>query len=133
MDTDWTLPVEGMTCATCAMRVEKALAKVPGVHQAVVNLATEMASVKADPGVKLDMMRTAVEKAGYELGDAQRTEPLQAHWWPAAVAALLSLPLFLPMLGLLFGADWMLPGWWQFALATPVQFWLGGRFYRAAW
>jgi Cu+-exporting ATPase len=37
------------------------------------------------------------------------------------------------MAGMVFGADWMLPGWWQFALATPVQFWLGGRFYRAGW
>jgi Cu+-exporting ATPase len=103
------------------------------VHAATVNLATEVASVKADPSLRINTMRTAIEKAGYELGDAQRKEPVQAHWWPVAVAALLSLPLFLPMIGMLFGADWALPGWWQFALATPVQFWLGGRFYRAGW
>jgi len=133
MDTDWTLPVEGMTCATCAMRVEKALAKVPGVHEAIVNLATEMATIKADPGVKLGAMRTAVEKAGYELGDPARTEPHQAAVWPVIASALLSLPLIVPMAAMLAGADWMLPGWWQFAFATPVQFWLGARFYRAAW
>jgi Cu+-exporting ATPase len=133
METDWTLPVEGMTCATCAMRVEKALAKVPGVREAIVNLATEKAAVKADAGVKLDAMRAAVEKAGYELGDPQRTEPLRAEAWPVVVSALLSLPLILPMAALLFGFDLMLPAWLQFALATPVQFWLGARFYRAAW
>ena len=133
MDTDWTLPVEGMTCATCAMRVEKALAKVPGVHEAVVNFATEVAAVKAEPGVGIDAMRAAVEKAGYELGDPRRTEPAQAAWWPVALAALLALPLILPMAAMALGADWALPGWWQFAFATPVQFWLGGRFYRAGW
>ena len=52
------------------------------------------------------------------------------HLW---FAALLSLPLVLPMLGLLWGEHWMLPGWLQFALATPVQFWLGARFYKAGW
>src|SRR3569832_1011637 len=133
MDTDWTLPVEGMTCATCAMRVEKALAKVPGVHEAVVNFATEVAAVKAEPGVGIDAMRAAVEKAGYELGDPRRTGPAQAAGWPVALAALLALPLILPMAAMALGADWALPGWWQFAFATPVQFWLGGRFYRAGW
>ena len=49
------------------------------------------------------------------------------------IAAVLSLPLALPMIGLLWGEHWMLPGWVQWALATPVQFWLGARFYRAAW
>jgi Cu+-exporting ATPase len=49
------------------------------------------------------------------------------------IAAALSLPLVAPMLGLLLGEHWMLPGWLQFALATPVQFWLGARFYRAGW
>ena len=49
------------------------------------------------------------------------------------LAAALSLPLALPMAGMLAGADWMLPGWLQLLLATPVQFWLGARFYRAGW
>jgi P-type Cu+ transporter len=133
MSTDWTLPVEGMTCASCASRVEKALAKVPGVREATVNLATEVATVKADQGVKLESMRTAVEKAGYEIGDAQRTEPQRPEWWPVALSALLSLPLVVPMFAMMFGIDWALPGWWQFAFATPVQFWLGARFYRAGW
>ncbi|NIV39059.1 MAG: copper-transporting ATPase, partial [Anaerolineae bacterium] len=54
-------------------------------------------------------------------------------WWPVVLAAVLSLPLVLPMVGMPFGADWALNGWVQLALATPVQFWLGARFYRAGW
>ncbi len=111
MSTDWTLPIEGMTCASCASRVEKALAKVPGVREAAVNLATEIATVKADTGVKLEAMRAAVEKAGYEVGEAERVEPPRHEWWPVALAALLSLPLIVPMFAMLFGADWALPGW----------------------
>src|SRR5690349_6243866 len=101
MDTDWTLPIEGMTCASCAFRVEKALAKVPGVREASVNLATEVATVKTDPGVRLDVMRTAVEKAGYEVGDAQRAKQPAREWWPVTVSALLSLPLIVPMFAML--------------------------------
>jgi len=142
---DWSLPVVGMTCASCAGRVEKALASVPGVREASVNLATEVATVKADPALDLQAMRSAVEKAGYEVGEqAQRldageptlpapTAPPRNDWWPVALSALLSLPLIIPMFGMLFGADWSLPGAWQLALATPVQFWLGARFYRAGW
>jgi Cu+-exporting ATPase len=55
------------------------------------------------------------------------------EWWPVAVASVLTLPLVLPMLLQLFGIDWMPDGWVQLALATPVQFWLGARFYRAGW
>jgi len=142
---DWSLPVVGMTCASCAGRVEKALASVPGVREASVNLATEVATVKADPALDLQAMRAAVEKAGYEVGEqAQRLDAGEApvttpmtqppnEWWPVALSALLSLPLVIPMFGMLVGADWSLPGAWQLALATPVQFWLGGRFYRAGW
>ncbi|GAC1604166.1 MAG: hypothetical protein NVS3B2_09450 [Ramlibacter sp.] len=62
---DWSFPVEGMTCASCAGRVEKALAALPGVTEATVNLATEVASVKAGSQVDLGALRGAVEKAGY--------------------------------------------------------------------
>ncbi|AKJ30723.1 heavy metal translocating P-type ATPase [Caldimonas brevitalea] len=205
----WSFPVEGMTCASCVARVEKFLAAVPGVKDATVNLATEAATVEADAAVGLDSLRSAVEKAGYQL--AEQTVELQiegmtcascvgrvekalrrvpgvvaaevnlateralvrvaareadssslvaavekagyaaapvaamagqapatavrrgADWWPIALAAALSLPLVLPMFGALWGSDWMLPGWVQWALATPVQFWLGARFYRAGW
>ncbi|MGE5115209.1 MAG: copper ion binding protein, partial [Betaproteobacteria bacterium] len=66
---DWSLPIEGMTCASCVARVERALARVPGVVQAQVNLATEAASVRAAPSVALADLRAAVEKAGYHVAE----------------------------------------------------------------
>jgi Cu+-exporting ATPase len=225
----WTLPIDGMSCASCAGRVERALAAVPGVAQAGVNLATEVASVRGDASVGLDALRAAVEGAGFSVaqrserlgiegmscascagrvekalrqvpgvvaadvnlatetaevrlagrdGDAMAREGQAAALadavrkagydvrtadpadvpaggagrgvragassgrpapqagrggWRVAAAAALALPLVLPMAGMPFGLHAMLPGWVQFALATPVQFWLGARFYRAGW
>jgi Cu+-exporting ATPase len=137
-----SLSIEGMTCASCVSRVEKALRKVPEVTFSEVNLATEKAEVKfvgrADD--VLPRLLATVEKAGYAAklpqaadGHAEAAKAGWPDWWPVAVAAALSLPLVFPMLGMLFGADWALPGWWQLAFATPVQFWLGARFYRSAW
>jgi Cu+-exporting ATPase len=134
-----SLSVSGMTCASCVARVERALTKVPGVIGASVNLATEKAQVTS-VGVPVDRLIAAVEKAGYDAAlpsDAAATEgasrrPLPA-WWAVAAAALLSLPLIVPMFGMPFGVDWSLPGWLQLVLATPVQFWLGARFYKAGW
>ncbi|OON63387.1 copper-transporting ATPase [Massilia sp. KIM] len=137
---DTTLRIEGMTCASCVARVEKALQAVPGIDSASVNLATEKASVRGS--ATADALVEAVRKAGYEAAldlPAAPGAPAPAEegglpsWWPVAVAALLSAPLVAPMLGQPFGIDWMLPGWLQWALATPVQFWLGARFYRAGW
>ena len=134
-----TLEIDGMTCASCVSRVEKALSKVEGVVSAQVNLATESAQVQFAGGiVGVDALVAAVDKAGYAAklsataGATTSTRPT-APWWPVAVAAALSLPLVVPMLGLLFGSHWMLNGWLQLALATPVQFWLGARFYVAGW
>ena len=136
---DWVLSIAGMTCASCSGRVEKALQNVPGVSNATVNLATEKAHVKASSTVTLDMLIAAVVKAGYEASlptdskhSAEQSDRLPT-WWRVALSALLTLPLILPMLGLPFGKDWALPGWVQLLCATPVQFWLGGRFYKAGW
>jgi P-type Cu+ transporter len=79
-----------------------------------------------------------VQRAGYEARTVAERGAAPAHanadaGWRVALAALLSAPLVLPMLADLFGRHWMLPAWWQFALATPVQFWLGARFFRAGW
>lgn len=207
LDIDWTFPVEGMTCASCVSRVEKAIGKVPGVSQVAVNLATESASVMAAPEVGMKALRDAVQQAGY--GVAQQTvqlsiggmtcascvgrvekalkrlpnvasadinlatetatvklnsrdadtgalvvaieragytartasagenaagQPTTSNpWWPVAVAATLSMPLMMPMVAMLLGLDWSLPASVQLALATPVQFWLGARFYRSGW
>ncbi|MGJ7916234.1 heavy metal translocating P-type ATPase [Massilia sp. LXY-6] len=129
------LAVRGMTCASCVARVEKALKKVPGVLDASVNLATEQATVQG-AALDADAIVAAVAQAGYEAAPVQRGAPRVEEeasglpsWWPVAAAAILSLPLVLPMVF----HGWMLPGWLQLLLATPVQFWLGARFYRAGW
>jgi Cu+-exporting ATPase len=135
-----TLDISGMTCASCSSRVEKALSKVPGVLEASVNLATERATVTLLQGGSAAALIAAVERAGYGAQLPQPTGEAQAaptralpDWWPVALAIGLSLPLVAPMLASLAGAHWMLPGWLQWLLATPVQFWLGARFYRAGW
>ena len=138
-EQSFELAIGGMTCASCAGRVEKALRNVPGVVEASVNLATERAAVRGVRGaVDAGVLVAAVEKAGYEASPV--TDPAQAAtsqegpaWWPVAVAAVLSLPLLLPMLLEPFGVHLMPPPWVQWLLATPVQFWLGARFYRAGY
>lgn len=137
-----TLDIEGMSCASCVSRVEKALHKVAGVQTVAVNLASEKATLTTAGAVPVANLIAAIKAAGYEASlpkPAQQTtasptskRPLPS-WWPVAVAALFTLPLVLPMLLMPFGGSWALPGWWQLALATPVQFWLGARFYRAGW
>jgi Cu+-exporting ATPase len=134
--------VGGMTCASCVMRVERALKSVPGVQDVSVNLATESARVTtaATGGDDMDVrLRRAVRAAGYEprAASSAADEAAALSPWhgfgPVAVGLALSIPLMAPMLGDLFGQDWMLPPWVQLLLATPVQFWLGARFYRAGW
>jgi Cu+-exporting ATPase len=133
------LSISGMTCAACSARVEKSLKKVPGVDDAVVNLATEVATVTFAPGaVQLPSLIASVEKAGYGAAprseDGERGEPaVDRGWIPVVIGALLSFPLVLPMLAAPLGADLMLPALVQWLLATPVQFVLGARFYRAGW
>jgi P-type Cu+ transporter len=132
------LGIGGMTCASCVARVERALKKVPGVHEASVNLATESARVTYAPSEQMEArLRRAVRDAGYEPRMAEHSEPQELSPWagfaPVAVGLLLATPLIIPMLAELFGRHWMLPAWLQFALATPVQFILGARFYKAGW
>jgi Cu+-exporting ATPase len=140
MPQTWRLAIQGMTCASCATRVEKALAKVPGVTAATVNLATETASVSTrDQAEGVAPLLAAVVRAGYEarveFDDEAAVRPVQhaEPTWPLWMAAALSLPLALPMVAMLWGEHWMLPAWAQFALATPVQFGFGWRFYKAGW
>ena len=131
--------IGGMTCASCVARVEKALKKVSGVQTATVNLATESARIVYTPADQTEArLRRAVRDAGYEprVANAAIDAPDASPWagfMPVGIGLALSLPLVLPMLGDLFGKHWMLPPLWQFLLATPVQFVLGARFYKAAW
>ncbi|MBC7376203.1 MAG: copper-translocating P-type ATPase, partial [Burkholderiaceae bacterium] len=101
-----------------------------------VNLATERATVQALSTVPAASLLLAVKKAGYPaqlVGDAAAQTKRLPEWVPVAISTALTLPLVTPMLLQLFGIEWMLSGWLQLALATPVQFWLGARFYRAGW
>jgi Cu+-exporting ATPase len=131
--------IGGMTCASCVSRVERALKKVPGVEEATVNLATESARITFAPGEQMEArLRRAVRDAGYEPRTPAQMEAVEdaspwAGFGPVAIGLLLSAPLVLPMVGDLFGQHWMLPAWIQFVLATPVQFILGARFYKAGW
>ena len=132
------LAIAGMTCASCVGRVEQALGRVPGVLRATVNLATERAAVQIASGAVTDAeLIDAVKRAGYEASNIEGATDKPARpgnpALPVIMAALLSTPLLVPMLAEPFGAHWMLPGWLQFMLATPVQFILGARFYRAGW
>ncbi|KPX87003.1 Copper-translocating P-type ATPase [Pseudomonas meliae] len=139
--TTFDLPISGMTCASCAGRVERALAKAPGVNSVTVNLANERAHVdtaaQTDPQTLID----AVSRAGYSAtlvedrhAEAdQKARHLHNERWALLLAIALALPLIAPMLLTPLGVHWMLPAWAQFALATPVQFVLGARFYLAAW
>jgi Cu+-exporting ATPase len=137
---EMSFDIAGMTCASCVARVEKALKAVPGVRDATVNLATEKASVAGTGALDATALIAAVEKAGYEARAASGERRAEAPtgkslptWWPVAASTLLSLPLVGPMVAHLFGVYWMVPGWVQLLLATPVQFWLGARFYKAGW
>ncbi|MEE9101590.1 heavy metal translocating P-type ATPase [Pseudomonas nitroreducens] len=135
------LAIDGMTCASCVGRVERALRKVPGVREVSVNLASERAHLDLLGAVDIAELIAAVDKAGYKArpieSDQRSVDPQVARlarerWWLAASIAL-SLPLVLPMIGDWFGLHWMLPAWVQFLLATPVQFLIGARFYVSAW
>jgi Cu+-exporting ATPase len=133
-----SLSIEGMTCASCVGRVERALAKVPGISAASVNLATETATVEGKD-IDLNAVINAVDKAGYKALEKQSTPPLatgkqrNAGLIDVVLSALLTLPLLVPMLMMAAGQHVSISGWVQLLFATPVQFWFGRRFYVGAW
>jgi P-type Cu+ transporter len=152
-------PIEGMTCASCVRRVERALTKVPGVEAASVNLATETASVAYDPGVvDRGQLRAAIEKAGYKVGEAPATPAVAvvAEAVPTTAGeptdersrrrdheiadlkrkSLVSLAVGVAMMLLMYlplPVPMMDLAPLLLIAATVVQFWAGGVFYRAAW
>ena len=139
----FTLDIGGMTCASCASRVEKALDKIPGVEAASVNLATEQAKIrlKAGSGTQVDEIIALVQKTGYTAKISNPhaipdLSPSKLFWGADGLGRVilgfaLSAPLFLPMFLMPFGIHWALSPKWQLLLATPVQFFLGWRFYKA--
>ncbi|MBI0331045.1 heavy metal translocating P-type ATPase [Burkholderia plantarii] len=144
------LDIGGMTCASCSNRVEKALAQVPGVSSASVNLATERASVSGDASVSAAQLIAAVEKAGYRAtstapaspaatprtrpnAESRKTAEARRDLTLLIGSAILTVPLVAPMFAVPFGVSLTLPTWLELALAAVVQFGFGARFYRAAW
>ncbi len=133
------LQISGMTCAACATRIEKVLNKLPGII-ATVNFASETARVK---GAGAEAAIAAVQRAGYaaiEIVDGTREKEkvrkateYQREVTIFYISVALTVPLVLQMVAMFGGSHLlMLPPWWQFALATPVQFWIGKRFYIGA-
>ena len=128
------LPIKGMTCAACVNRVEKVLNRLPGVT-AQVSLATELAHVEVAPeGATAAQIESAIRAAGYEVREPRRNFSDADDTRTFAFAFLLTLPFVVQMGVMVIGGahDW-LPPWLQLALATPMQFWVGARFYRGAW
>ena len=146
-EEETALALEGMTCAACAARIEKVLNRLPGTH-AAVNFATESAAVQHDPATTpVAALLDAVERAGYhahvkrdpaiERADEQKRkrEAYAALRREFVVAAILTLPLVAQMVPMLAGGAHheLIPRWAQLALVTPVQFWVGRRYYVGAW
>ncbi|APB99298.1 heavy metal translocating P-type ATPase [Polynucleobacter asymbioticus] len=139
----FTLDIGGMTCASCVGRVEKALNQTPGVEAASVNLATEQAKIRLQTGAEttINSVIASVQKTGYDAkistpNGKSEIKPQQAFWGSDGLGRVLlsfalSAPLFLPMLLMPFGIHWSLSPKWQLLLASPVQFFLGWRFYKA--
>ena len=141
------LQIQGMSCAACAARVEKGLARLPGVERASVNLATEIATVEYRPArLGVDDLITAVTRTGYSARPASPMPTAESEGWDEeevlhrrrllAFSAVLSLPFIFMMFGHLLG--WAVPGWltsfgFQLVLATPIQFIAGLPFYRGAY
>ena len=139
----YTLDISGMTCASCVGRIEKTVQKMSGIEAVSVNLATEQARIRVKHGssITVDEIIKAIDKTGYEahpskpLGKSSQQEA-QFSWGMdgltrVLISFALTIPLVLPMILMPLGIHWSLNPWWQLALATPIQFILGWRFYVA--
>jgi Cu+-exporting ATPase len=131
-------PVSGMTCASCVARVEEALSSVPGVISASVNLASEKATVEYLEGTGPADMRRAVKDAGYELGPESEapedvTTAAQREIRVIRNRFIIAAILTASIMALSWGPSFVGKSYLLWALATPVQFWAGLRFYRGAW
>jgi len=152
-----SLDITGMSCAACASSIERVLGKTPGVLTGQVNLASRKAWVEYLPGmVEPEDIITQIAKAGFGAARVQalgadelaaRDARDDAQWRRERtrfiIAAALTLPLFAQMFTMFDFTDLgqslrghhveLLSRWVQLVLATPVQFWMGARFYRAGW
>ncbi|AGA58969.1 copper/silver-translocating P-type ATPase [Thermobacillus composti KWC4] len=140
--------ITGMTCAACANRIEKGLSRLPGVASANVNLAMETARVEYSPAtVTVEDMIRKVEQLGYQAFPKEQREDakdrrqreIKRQTRRFVISAVLSFPLLWAMAGhfsftsFIWVPSWFMNPWVQLALATPVQFVIGGPFYVGAW
>ncbi|XID94561.1 heavy metal translocating P-type ATPase [Paenibacillaceae bacterium WGS1546] len=143
-----SLQLTGMTCAACANRIEKGLRKLEGVAEANVNFALERATITYDPNtVNIAQMEQSIQKLGYgtskEVADLEpserREQAIARQQRKLLVSAILSLPLLWSMVGHFSFLSWIwmpdlfMNPWFQLALATPVQFYIGKQFYVGAY
>ncbi len=140
-----TFLIEGMTCAACSARIDKALNKREEIESASVNLSTNKATVKFPSGLLRDRdIIEIIEKAGYKAEVEKevnldrekelREKEIKSLKSSFIISAILTIPLFIAMFYHMAGIDNILTnGWFQFALATPVQFIIGYRFYNGAY
>ena len=140
-----TLDVKGMTCASCVSHVEKAISKINGVQAVTVNLATEQAKIRFHQNhqVSIANIIEAIDKSGYSAqislpsGHNRNKDPI--GFWSSSglsrvvIGFMISIPLMAPMVLMAFGIHFEIQPMLQFALAMPVQFWLGWRFYVGAY
>jgi Cu+-exporting ATPase len=138
MQQNISLDIKGMTCASCVNRIEKVLKKDTGVLNASVNLATEKAKVSFDDTLlNSPKIIELIAKAGYQAeltGTEKKTtqkDLLKKEKFLIIISTLLTLPLMLPMFFEPFGIHLMPSPWLQLILATPVQFYIGARFYKS--
>lgn len=140
----YSLDIGGMTCASCVGRIEKTVQKMSGVEAISVNLATEQARIRVKYGspTTVQAIIQAINKTGYEANPSPPHGKISTqgtkHSWEidglsrVFISFALAILLVLPMLLMPLGIHWSLSPWWQLALATPIQFILGWRFYVAA-
>ncbi|SDY67899.1 Cu+-exporting ATPase [Evansella caseinilytica] len=147
-DDSLQLDIGGMTCAACAARIEKVLSKQAGIKTAAVNLTTERANITYTPGITdAQTLITRIEKIGFTAKEHQEVTAENADPKDAAIrkqrflflfSLAFSIPLFVTMIDHFYPdkmllPHWLMNGYLQWALATPVQFYAGWQFYRGAY
>lgn len=139
MQQNITIQIQGMTCQACASRIEKVLNKKPFITQASVNFASEQAQVSfEDAEHSAEDILQIIQNTGFDGSLKSEKTPQIVETstppWRLLLLLLINIPFIIGMFGMMIGKhQWMLPAWWQFALASIVQLWLAIPFYKSAW